>query len=201
MDQRYPESRRFNSTTELRECAEGVVNKFLYGTDDAPVFAARDIAGYQRPHAIALAAQVYAVMDPSDKSSFGYILRQVAFGSYRSVMATFREESDDDPRDRLGEEVEREAYCAIDLLAQNLAVRLRDGTDDAYATAARTIVSMSVEFAILVTFIVCSVLDGSHFRMRRLGKPPADGQRQMETFVAFLAQVALGSDRSVKPGP
>ena len=69
-------------------------------------------------------------------------------------------------------QLSRDAYTAIFVLAENLAERFRDGTDDVYAAAARTIVRMSVNFAILVTFIVCSVLDGRHTRAHRLGYTP-----------------------------
>lgn len=200
MDKRYPDALRFSSTTEMRERAERIADEYLNGTDDAPAFAAGDIAGYQRPHSMALAAHVYATLDPADRNAFESILSRVAFGSYRSVMSMWRDPGDG-PEQGLRREVEWEARTAIDLLARNVGERLRDGTDDAYAAAARTIRPMSVEFGILVTFIICSVLDGTHLSIRRLQKPPADGRRQVERFVAFLEQFAMDSERSGKPGP
>ena len=169
MDQRDPESRRFTNATEMCDYAKVLVEKYLNDTDYAPGFVVRDIAEYQRPHAIALAAQVFATLDPCYRDGFGSVLKRVVFGPERRATPTFRDEFGDDPRIEPLFTVESDAYTAIFVLAENLAERFRDGTDDVYAAAVRTIARMSVNFAILVTFIVCSVLDGRHTRAHLYG--------------------------------
>jgi len=133
MDPLYRDSRRFNNTTEMRDYAQVLVDRYLNDTDYAPGRAARDIAEYQRPHAIALAARVYATLDPCYRDGFNTILRQVVFASERPTTPTFRDEPGDDPINGLRIRFESDAYHAIFVLAVNLAERLRDGTDDAYA--------------------------------------------------------------------
>ena len=106
-----PEPASFKTLDEMRRRAEELVHCFLYGTDDAPAFAIAHFADYKTPHSIALAAQVYAIMDPSRSDSFQAVLSDVAFGTYRSARSVLS----DKPSDLFGRPVDREAYHAIDV--------------------------------------------------------------------------------------
>jgi hypothetical protein len=173
----YPASLCFNDTTEIRRLAERLVHGLRHGTDDVHAFVAAEIADYQPLHAIALAAQVCAMLDESERGALTGAAMAVATGTYRGVMMSMQE--------RVLTESERATLNAMHHLSHYQTYRLRRGSDDVYAAVAYNIADNPTPSAIAVATGVCTLLANS----------------ELEIFAAVAAQVALGTYRSVMPGP